>query len=107
MAWTYLFLAAALEIVMGLSLKLNAGWTKPGPSIIAVMAGLGSIYLLALALRALPMGMAYAIWTGIGTIGLVLVGVLVFQDEMNWTRVCFLGLAFIGIVGLRFSEAAT
>jgi len=50
--------------------------------------------------------MAYAIWTGIGTIGLVLVGVLVFQDEMNWTRACFLGLAFIGIVGLRFSEAA-
>ncbi|MFJ1302826.1 DMT family transporter [Pseudomonadota bacterium AL_CKDN230030165-1A_HGKHYDSX7] len=106
MAWTYLFLAAALEIVMGLSLKLNAGWTRPAPSIIAVMAGLGSIYLLALALRSLPMGMAYAVWTGIGTIGLVLAGVLVFQDEMNWTRAGFLGLALIGIIGLRFSEAA-
>ncbi|MFJ3461414.1 DMT family transporter [Achromobacter spanius] len=105
MAWTYLFLAAALEVVMGLSLKLNAGWTKPAPSIIAVIAGLGSIYLLALALRALPVGMAYAVWTGIGTIGLVLIGALVFQDEMNWTRACFLGLALIGIVGLRFSEA--
>ncbi|TWC68121.1 multidrug efflux SMR transporter [Herbaspirillum sp. SJZ099] len=106
MAWTYLFLAAALEIVMGLSLKLNAGWTKSGASIIAVMAGLGSIYLLALALRSLPIGMAYAIWTGIGTIGLVLVGTLVFQDEMNWLRACFLGLTLIGIIGLRFSEAA-
>lgn len=106
MAWTYLFLAAALEIVMGLSLKLNAGWTKLAPSIIAVMAGLGSIYLLALALRSLPVGIAYAVWTGVGTIGLVLLGVLVFQDEMNWTRACFLGLASIGIIGLRFSEAA-
>ena len=105
MAWTYLFFAAALEIVMGLSLKLNAGWTKFVPSLIAVLAGLGSIYLLALALRSLPMGMAYALWTGIGTIGLVLVGVLVFQDEMNWPRACFLGLTFIGIIGLRFSEA--
>lgn len=105
MAWTYLFFAAALEIVMGLSLKLNAGWTKLIPSLIAVLAGLGSIYLLALALRSLPVGMAYAIWTGIGTMGLVLVGVLVFQDEMNWTRACFLGLTFIGIIGLRFSEA--
>ena len=106
MAWTFLFLAAALEIVMGLSLKLNAGWTKLGPSIVAVMAGLGSIYLLALALRSLPVGMAYAIWTGIGTFGLVLVGVLVFHDAMNWIRACFLGLTFIGIIGLRFSEAA-
>ncbi|WP_415817876.1 DMT family transporter [Bordetella tumbae] len=107
MAWTYLFLAAALEIVMGLCLKLNAGWTKLGPSAIAVIAGLGSIYLLALALRSLPVGMAYAIWTGIGTIGLVLVGVLAFQDEMNWPRAFFLGLAFIGIIGLRFAESTT
>jgi quaternary ammonium compound-resistance protein SugE len=105
-AWTYLFLAAALEIVMGVSLKLNAGWTRLGPSIVAVMAGLGSIYLLALALRSLPIGMAYAIWTGIGTIGLVVVGTLVFQEEMNWPRACFLGLALSGIIGLRFYEAA-
>lgn len=104
MAWTYLFLAAALEIVMGLSLKLNAGWTRLGASIVAVMAGLGSIYLLALALRSLPVGMAYAMWTGLGTIGLVLTGILVFQDALSWPRVFFMGLVLIGIVGLRFSE---
>lgn len=104
MAWTYLFLAAALEIVMGLSLKLNAGWTRLGASIVAVMAGLGSIYLLALALRSLPVGMAYAMWTGLGTIGLVLTGMLVFQDELSWARIFFMGLVLIGIVGLRFSE---
>ncbi|MEH4626872.1 multidrug efflux SMR transporter [Phytobacter diazotrophicus] len=104
MAWTYLFLAAALEIVMGVSLKLNAGWTRIGASIIAVMAGLGSIYLLALALRSLPVGMAYAMWTGTGTIGLVLAGMLIFQDEVSWPRMCFMGLAFIGIIGLRFCE---
>jgi quaternary ammonium compound-resistance protein SugE len=104
-AWTYLLLAAALEIVMGISLKLNAGWTRLGPSLVAVLAGLGSIYLLALALRSLPVGMAYVIWTGIGTIGLILVGVLAFQEEMNWLRMFFLGLTAIGIIGLRFSVA--
>lgn len=104
MAWTYLFLAAALEIVMGISLKLNAGWTRLGASIVAVMAGLGSIYLLALALRSLPVGMAYAMWTGIGTIGLILTGMLIFQDELSWARAFFMGLVLIGIIGLRFSE---
>ncbi|SAI59603.1 SugE protein [Bordetella ansorpii] len=106
MAWLYLLIAAALEIVMGLCLKLNAGWTRPGPSLGAVIAGLGSIYLLALALRSLPVGTAYAIWTGIGTVGLVLVGVFVFRDEMSWLQAFFLGLTFIGVIGLRFCAAA-
>ncbi len=107
MAWTYLFFAVALEIVMGLSLKLNAGWTRLTPSVLAVAAGLGSIYLLALALRSLPVGTAYAIWTGSGTIGLVIIGMVVLHEDANWTRIFFLGLALAGIVGLRFSESST
>lgn len=106
MAWTYLFLAAALEILMGLFLKLNEGWSRPGPSIVAVMAALSSIFLLALALRSLPVGTAYAIWTGVGTIGLVLIGLVFFNEQLSWTRVFFLALAITGIAGLRFSEAA-
>jgi quaternary ammonium compound-resistance protein SugE len=106
MAWVYLFLAAALEVIMGLSLKFNEGWTRPGPSGLAVAAALGSIYLLALALRSLPVGAAYAIWTGIGTVGLILVGATVFGEAVSGSRVLFLALTIGGIVGLRFSEAA-
>ncbi|MCI3206040.1 MULTISPECIES: SMR family transporter [Pandoraea] len=104
MAWIYLLLAAALEIGMGLALKLNQGWTRVVPSGLAVAAALASIYLLALALRALPVGMAYAIWTGIGSVGLVVVGVLWFGESLPWTRVGFLALTIVGIAGLRFSE---
>lgn len=104
MAWIYLLLAAGLEIAMGLALKLNDGWTRVLPSAMAVVAALASIYLLALALRTLPVGMAYAIWTGIGTVGLLIVGVLWFGESLPWSRVGFLALTIVGIAGLRFSE---
>lgn len=103
MAWIYLLLAAALEIAMGLALKLGQGWTRVLPSALAIAAALASIYLLALALRALPIGTAYAIWTGIGTVGLVAIGVFWFGESLTWSRVGFLTLAIVGIAGLRFS----
>lgn len=106
MAWLYLLAAACLEVTMGAALKLNGGWSKPLPSVAAVAAGLGSIYLLALALRALPLGTAYAIWTGLGTIGLTVLGMVYFQENAHAVRLFFLALAVIGIVGLRFAEAA-
>lgn len=104
MAWLYLFLAALCEIAMGMALKLNAGWTRPLPGIAAVAAALMSIYLLALSLRTLPLGMAYAIWTGTGALGLVLAGILLFQETASTARLFFIALTFIGIIGLRFSE---
>ena len=104
MAWVYLLLAAALEIAMGLALKFNNGWTRVVPSAVGIAAALASIYLLALALRSLPIGMAYAIWTGIGTVGLVVVGVLCFGESLPWSRIGFLTLTIVGIAGLRFSE---
>ncbi|MCT9118299.1 multidrug efflux SMR transporter [Cupriavidus gilardii] len=106
MAWTFLFVAAALEIVMGVALKLNQGWTRLLPSVVAVTAGLASIYLLAKALRNLPVGTAYAIWTGIGTLGLVAIGIVSFGEGVQWQRMLFLTLTVVGIIGLRFSEAA-
>jgi quaternary ammonium compound-resistance protein SugE len=103
MTWVMLFLAAAMEIVMGVMLKLNQGWTRPIPSGMAIAAGMASIYLLARSLSSLPLGTAYAIWTGIGTIGLTVIGILLFHESMAWTRLLFLGLALVGIIGLRFS----
>ncbi|ALS59766.1 DMT family transporter [Pandoraea norimbergensis] len=103
MAWGYLLLAAALEIGMGIALKLNSGWTRVTPSVIALVAALASIYLLALALKTLPVGTAYAIWTGIGTIGLVVIGVMVFGETLTWSRGGFLALAILGIAGLRMT----
>lgn len=104
MAWFYLFLAALCEIAMGTSLKMNEGWTRVLPSIAAVASGLMSIYLLALSLRTLPVGMAYAAWTGTGAIGLVLVGIFYFQETANPVRLVFVAMTFIGLIGLRFSE---
>ena len=103
MAWVMLLFAAMLEIVMGVSLKLSAGWTRLMPSLIAIGAGLGSIYLLARSLSSLPIGTAYAIWTGIGTIGLVAIGMICFQEGTGWMRLFFLGLALTGVIGLRFT----
>jgi len=103
MAWAYLFLAATFEVVMGLSLKLNQGWTRPVPSVIAVLSGLTSIYLLALSMRSLPVGTAYAIWTGTGAVGLVVIGIWFFNEPGNPMRLLFLALTFIGIMGLRFT----
>lgn len=105
MAWTLLLAAAALEIVMGVALKLNQGWTRLLPSIVAIAAGLASIYLLAKALRSLPVGTAYAVWTGIGSLGLVAVGIVAFGESVQWQRLLFVGLTVAGIIGLRFSEA--
>lgn len=105
MAWLMLLAAAGLEIVMGVALKLNEGWTRPLPSAVAVGAGLGSIYLLARALQTLPVGTAYAIWTGLGALGLVVIGVAAFGESMHWQRLLFLAVTAAGLIGLRYVEA--
>ena len=76
-AWAQLLAAGALEVVMAFALKASAGATRPGPSLLAVLAALASIRLLAAAVRTLPLGVAYAVWTGIGALGVSLVGVVV------------------------------
>ncbi|NUU02711.1 DMT family transporter [Herbaspirillum robiniae] len=104
MAWIYLLLAAFCEIAMGVSLKLNEGWTRLFSSIAAIVSWLLSSYLLALSLRALPVGMAYAIWNGIGAIGLVITSALMFQESIGPFRLACISLVLVGLVGLRFSE---
>lgn len=104
MAWGYLFLAAVFEIGMAIALKLNEGWTRLVPSVLAVLCGLISIYLLALSMRTLPVGTAYAVWTGTGAVGIATLGILFFHEAASFLRIFFLVLTFVGIMGLRFAS---
>lgn len=100
-AWAQLLAAGALEVVMAFALKASAGATRPGPSLLAVLAALASIRLLAAAVRTLPLGVAYAVWTGIGALGVSLVGVVVFAEPLTAARALCMALVFGGIAGLK------
>lgn len=106
MAWWYLLAAGAVEIVMALALKASADWTRLLPSVAGVAAALLSIFLLTKALRELPLGTAYAIWTGIGAVGVVAASVLFFGEALSWLRVLCIVLVVAGSVGLRWQAAA-
>jgi quaternary ammonium compound-resistance protein SugE len=103
-AWAQLFAAGVLEIVMAFALKASAGTTRPAPTLLAVLAALGSIWLLAGAVRTLPLGIAYAVWTGIGALGVSLVGVAVFAEPLSPARMLCMALVFGGIAGLKVLE---
>jgi quaternary ammonium compound-resistance protein SugE len=103
-AWAQLFAAGALEVVMAFALKASAGVTRPVPSVLAVLAALGSIWLLATAVRTLPLGIAYAVWTGIGALGVSLVGVALFAEPLSPARMLCMAFVFGGIAGLKLLE---
>ena len=100
-AWALLLAAGVVEVGMAFALKSSEGWTRPGPSLLAVLTALGSIYLLAGALRALPLGVAYAVWTGIGAVGVTLAGLVFFAESLSIARLVCMGLIFVGIAGLK------
>jgi quaternary ammonium compound-resistance protein SugE len=103
-AWAQLFAAGVLEVAMAFALKASAGATRPVPSLVAVLAALGSIRLLAGAVRTLPLGIAYAVWTGIGALGVSLVGVAIFAETLSPARMLCMAVVFGGIAGLKFLE---
>ena len=105
MGWLWLFAAGAVEIVMAVALKYSQGWTRLGPSALGVGAALASIYLLTRALAHLPLGVAYAIWTGIGSLGVVLIGMVVWGEQASWSRLLMMAMIVAGTVGLRLQEA--
>jgi len=105
MAWCLLLAAGAVEIVMALALKRSEGWTRLGPSALGIAAALLSIYLLALAAKQLPAGTAYAVWTGIGLVGSVVLGIALFGDSASPMRIGCLALVVLGMVGLRWLDA--
>ena len=101
MAWFYLFFAGALEVTFTTSLKYAEGFTKLAPSLIFIAAYAASAWFLAKSLQAIPLGTAYAVWTGIGAIGTALVGIVVFGESATALRLFFLGIIIVGIVGLK------
>lgn len=102
MAWVWLLGAGLVEIVMAISLKYSDGWTRLGPSLLGIVASLASILMLTMAVKSLPIGTAYAIWTGIGAIGVTVIGILFFHEDTSLLRLGCIGLIFAGIVGLKF-----
>jgi quaternary ammonium compound-resistance protein SugE len=104
--WLVLTLAGGLEIVWAIGLKYAEGFTKPLPSAITIAAMIASMYLLAQAARTLPIGTAYAVWTGIGAVGATLFGIMLFSESANPVRLACIALIVIGIAGLKLSSPA-
>ena len=106
MAWVYLVLAGVFECGWAIGLKYADGWTKPIPSILTVIAMSVSFWLLSAAMKSIPVGTAYAVWTGIGTVGVAVLGMILFEESHDIMRILCLLLIVTGIVGLKvFSPA--
>ena len=101
MAWVYLAIAGLFEIVWAISLKYADGFTRLWPSAIAIIGMILSVILLELSLRDLPVGTAYAVWTGIGTVGAAVLGMVLFQEPATAIRIGSIGLIVCGIGGLK------
>jgi len=102
MAWFYLLAAGIAEIGWAIGLKYTEGFTRPLPTVLTLLSMLVSILLLGLALKTLPLGTAYAVWTGIGTVGTVLAGMLLFGEPADALRLGCIALIVTGIAGLKF-----
>jgi quaternary ammonium compound-resistance protein SugE len=101
MAWTILFVAGLMEIGWAIGLKYTDGFTRLLPSILTLACMLASIVLLGLAVKTLPIGTAYAVWTGIGAVGTAVLGIILFGDPATALRLACIGLIVAGIVGLK------
>lgn len=101
MAWFVLFVAGLLEVGWAVGLKYSEGFTRLAPSLATAAALVGSMGLLAIALRSLPLGTAYAVWTGIGTVGTAILGIALFREPASAVRLLCIALIVAGIVGLK------
>jgi quaternary ammonium compound-resistance protein SugE len=103
MAWVVLFIAGIFEVGWAVGLKYSEGFTRPGPTLATGAAVLISMGLLGVAVRTLPLGTAYAVWTGIGTVGTALLGILLFREPATAARLFCIALIVAGITGLRLT----
>jgi quaternary ammonium compound-resistance protein SugE len=101
LAWSYLVVAGVLEIVWAIGLKYAAGFSRLVPSVVTIAAMLASVWFLALALRTIPVGTGYAVWTGIGSIGTAILGIILFGEPATAARLACIGLIVVGIAGLK------
>ncbi|HSA92832.1 MAG TPA: multidrug efflux SMR transporter [Terriglobales bacterium] len=105
MPWFYLFLAGVFEIVWAIALKYSEGFSRALPTGIVFTAGFASFWLLGLAAQKLPIGTAYAVWTGIGAVGTAILGMILFAESHHAPRLASIALIVIGIAGLRLFGA--
>ena len=101
MPWVVLTVAGLFEIGWAVGLKYSEGFSKPLPSVLTVVAMAFSLWLLAVAMKTIPVGTAYAVWTGIGAVGVAILGMLLFGESREFLRVVCLFLIIAGIIGLR------
>jgi len=106
MPWIYLMIAGLLEVVWAIGLKYTEGFTRLWPSVITASAMVASIILLGMAVKSLPIGTAYAIWTGIGAVGAVILGIVLFGDSASPLRLACVGLVVLGMLGLKLTGGA-
>jgi quaternary ammonium compound-resistance protein SugE len=105
MPWFHLIIAGLLEVAWAVGLKQTAGWTRLWPSLITVALMIASFFFLSLALRTLPLGTSYAIWTGIGAVGTALIGIFIFDEPRTAARLVCILLIVAGIVGLKLASS--
>ncbi|HAZ53958.1 MAG TPA: quaternary ammonium compound-resistance protein SugE [Franconibacter helveticus] len=103
MSWIILFIAGLLEVVWAVGLKYTHGFTRLVPSLITVTSMIISIVMLSFAMKTLPTGTAYAVWTGIGAVGAAIAGIVLLGESASLARIASLALIVVGIVGLKFS----
>ena len=106
MPWILLVIAGLFEVAWAIGLKYTEGFTKLWPSVGTLAAMALSVILLGLAMRSLPVGTAYAVWTGIGAVGTVILGIVLFAEPANAARLACVGLIVAGILGLKLTSAA-
>jgi quaternary ammonium compound-resistance protein SugE len=104
MAWTYLVLAGLLEVGWAIGLKYTEGFTRLLPSVLTTISMIASVLLLGLALKTLPVGTGYAIWTGIGTVGAAILGIFLMGEPATAMRFACIGLIVSGILGLKLAS---
>lgn len=101
MSWFYLILAGVLEAIWAVGLKYTDGFSRPGPSILVGLAIMGSMFLLSLALRTIPIGTGYAVWVSIGILGAAISSPILFGQPLRAIQWLFLGLLVVAIIGLK------
>ena len=106
MAWILLFVAGLLEVAWAIGLKYTDGLTKTLPTVGTFAAMIVSVWLLGIAMKSLPVGTAYSVWVGVGAVGTVILGIILFKEPANAARLFSIGLIVAGIVGLKLATPA-
>jgi quaternary ammonium compound-resistance protein SugE len=101
MAWIYLVIAGMLETGWAVGLKYTDGFRRPVPSVLTGVAIIASMYLLSVAARTIPIGTAYSIWVGIGAVGAVILGIILFDEPRDLLRLSFVALLIVALIGLK------